>query len=187
MSRMTYLRSPLSNIRPRRGPCPPKKPFIAFGPNMSPVSFAERCLLLPVGQLAPVVLPERVPDPAFACPHLQMAALCELGEHPIRLGHRERGLQRRQRRRELAPPRERPEKLPLLALLGRRPVRPLPRTGLGNPRQPPPGRRQSRHQQEGDGQDQEEREEVEGGPNDEEQEQPSHHKPHRKPRTKTPP
>src|SRR5215203_965847 len=109
MSRMTYLRSPLSNIRPRRGPwpnpgpCPPKKPFIAFGPNMSPVSFAERCLLLPVGQLAPVVLPERVPDPAFARPHLQMAALCELGEHPIRLGHRERGLQRRQRRRELSP------------------------------------------------------------------------------------
>src|SRR5215212_11375214 len=116
-----------------------------------------------------------------------MAALREVGEHPVRLGHRERGLQSRQRRRELPPPRERPEKLPLLTLLGRSPIRPLPRTGLGNPRQSPRHRRESWHQQEGNGQDQEKREEVEGGTNDEEQKQPSYHQSYREPHREWPP
>src|SRR5215212_459204 len=115
-----------------------------------------------------------------------MPALREIGEPPVRLGYRARGLERRQRRRKLPPPRERPEKLPLLALLRRHPTLPLPRTGLGNPSQPPRGRRKSRHQQEGNGQDQEEREEVKGGTNYKEQKQPSHHQPNREPRRERP-
>src|SRR3954464_12651435 len=110
MSRMTYLRSPLSNIRPRRGPwpnpglCPPpKNPFIAFGPNMFSISFRKRCRYLPIfiRQLTPVLLPERVPDPSVVRPYLQVTALREIREHFVRLGDGERGLQSRERRREL--------------------------------------------------------------------------------------
>src|SRR5829696_4613471 len=187
MSRMTYLRSPLSNIRPRRGPWPNpgpprKKPFIAFGPNTFSISFLERCSFLPTHHL----LTDACRAPRARTRSFLRAPLPPDGRSPR--DRRASGQPRRRRARSRAPPaparapppRERPEKLPLLALLGRRPTRPLPRTGLGNPRQSPRRRSESRHQQEGNGQDQEEREEVEGGTNHKEQEQSSCHQPHRK-------
>src|SRR5215213_2487818 len=116
-----------------------------------------------------------------------MPALREIREHPVRLRDGERGLKRRQRRRELPPPRERPEKLPLLALLDSHPTRSLPSTGLGIPGQPSRDRRERRYQQKGNGQDQEKRGEMKGGTGYKEQEQPSHHQPHREPRGKWPP
>ena len=152
MSRITYFKSPFSNIRPRRGLWPnpglchsPKNPFIAFGPNMFSTSCGKRALR-PVRQLAPVPLPERIPQPSLARPYFNVTAVGKIGEHPVRLGNRWRSLQRRQRRRELPMPRERLQKLPLLALLRRRPT--LPRTGLRKllkplprPRTPAPPRR----------------------------------------------
>src|SRR5215210_1378528 len=196
-SRITYFRSPFSNIRPRRGPWPnpglchpPKNPFIPFGPNMLSNSFRKRFLvtLMTVCQPTPVLLPERVSQPSLVRPYLYVTALRQIGEHPVRLGNGQRSLQRRQRGRELSTPRERLQELPLLALLCRHPARALPRPGLGKPRQAPRNGPERRHHEERNGPDEKEKgEEMEAGTGHEEQKQPPDHQPHHEPRRKGPP
>src|SRR5215204_1658323 len=196
MSGMTYLRSPFSNIRPRRGPWPnpglchpPKNPFIAFGPNKSN-SFRKRftVTLTTICQPAPILLPERVSQPSLARPYLYVTALRQIGEHPVRLGDGQRSLKRRQRGRELPPSRQRLQKLPLLALLCRCPARTLPRTGLGKPRQAPSDGPERRRRQERNGPDAKEKgQEMEAGTGHKEQKQPPHHQPDHEPRRRGPP
>src|SRR5215210_486342 len=134
------------------------------------------------------MLPERVGQPSLVRPHLHVTALRQIREHPVRLGDAERGLQSRERRRELPPSRERPHELPLLALLRRHPARPLPGTGLRKPRQTPRDGRERRYHEEGNGPEEEEkREEMEARTGHKEQEQSSYHQPHHEPRGKRPP
>src|SRR5829696_9648645 len=134
------------------------------------------------------MFPERVGQPSLVRPYLHVTALRQIREHPVSLGNAERGLQSRERRRELPPPRERPQKLPLLALLYRHPARPLPRTALRKPRQTPRDGRERRYHQEGNGPEEEEkREDMEARTSHKEQEQPSYHQPDHEPRGKRPP
>src|SRR5215216_3355216 len=175
-SRMTYFRSPFPNTRPRLGsnPCPrhgprPKNPFIPFGPNItSSPSFAPRSRR----QLPPVRIPHRVPEPPLAGAHLYVPVLRKPGEHLVRLGHAERGLESRPRGRELPVPSERRQDLLLLAPLVNRLLRPRLEETRHTPRREP----DRRYQEEGDHpEEKEEREEVER-PSHREEEQPPNHK-----------
>src|SRR5215210_625612 len=178
-SRITYFRSPFPNTRPRLGsnPCPrhgprPKKPFIPLGPNMtSSPSFAPRSRR----QLPPVRIPQRVPEPPLAGAHLYVPVLREPGEHPVRLGHAERGLQRGPGGRELPVTRERLEKLLLLAPIVHRP----PSPSLHKKRHIPHSEHERRHQEEGDHpEEKEEGEEVEERTRQREEKQPPDHQSH---------
>src|SRR3712207_6524449 len=162
-SRMTYLRSPFSKTRPRPGPNPwprhgprPKKPFIAFGPNMVSSPFAAPGSRR---QLPPVCVPQRVPEPPLPRAHLYVPVLRQPGEHPVRLGDAERSLERRPRRGELPVTRERLEQLLLFAPVVHRPPLPL----LEEPGHAPRGQPKRRHQEERDHpeEEKEEREELE--------------------------
>src|SRR5829696_378112 len=167
-SRMTYLRSPFPNTRPRPGPnpCPrhgplPKNPFIAFGPNINVASFvrvalnATPCLRR---QLSPIMLPEGVPESPLAGAHLYVPVLCQSGEHSVRLGYAEARLERRPGGRELPVPRERCEELLLPTSVVYRPPRPRLEEARHAPRVEP----ERRHQEDGDHPEaKEERKEVE--------------------------